>query len=196
MCDGDADGGEEDKKEERARAAALARGRRAHLTKDSSRLLLNLEGVAGSDGVVDALEHRSDGSQAEQMRCPDRRSALAAGSDDSPVSATAGGPALVVRGDFVGSAPGAPESAWDQSCLLSVGKAGWFVPGSHAALAASVYKSQPRTGHTREPDPKHLEQKHKTTHKTATHERTPDRQTSHSLHVHVCAVLGQDSTCA
>ena len=105
------------KEEERARAAALARGRRAHLTKDSSRLLLNLEGVAGSDGVVDALEHRSDGSQAEQMRCPDRRSALAAGSDDSPVSATAGGPALVVRGDFVGSAPGTPESAWDQSCF-------------------------------------------------------------------------------
>ena len=97
------------KEEERARAAALARGRRAHLTKDSSRLLLNLEGVAGSDGVVDALEHRSDGSQAEQMRCTDRRSALAAGSDDSPVSATAGGPALVVRGDFLGSARGGPH---------------------------------------------------------------------------------------
>ena len=110
------------KEEERARAAALARGRRAHLTKDSSRLLLNLEGVAGSDGVVDALEHRSDGSQAEQMRCPDRRSALAAGSDDSPVSATAGGPALVVRGDFLGSARGrgkaeAHRAALRRACL-------------------------------------------------------------------------------
>ena len=44
------------------------------------------------------------------------------------------------------------------------------------------------TGHTREPDPKHLEQKHKTTRKAATHERTPDRQTSRShtdTHTHL-----------
>jgi hypothetical protein len=53
--------------------------------------------------------------------------------------------------------------------------------GTHA-----THKSQPRTGHTREPDPKHLEQKHKATHKTATHERTPDRQTSRS-HTHTHA---------
>ena len=33
-------------------------------------------------------------------------------------------------------------------------------------------KSQPRTGHTREPDPTHNELKHTTTRKTATHERT------------------------
>ena len=43
-----------------------ARGRRAHL-KDSSHMLLNLEGVAGSDGVVDYLEHRSAASEAEEM---------------------------------------------------------------------------------------------------------------------------------
>ena len=37
-------------------------------------------------------------------------------------------------------------------------------------------KSQPRTGHTREPDPTHNELKHTTTRKTATHERTPDKE--------------------
>ena len=36
------------------------------------------------------------------------------------------------------------------------------------------YTSQPRTGHTREPDPTHNELKHTTTRKTATHERNPD----------------------
>ena len=36
--------------------ARSARGRRAHLTKDTSRLLLSLEGVAGYDRVVDQLE--------------------------------------------------------------------------------------------------------------------------------------------
>ena len=39
-------------------------------------------------------------------------------------------------------------------------------------------KSQPRTGHTREPDPTHNELKHTTTRKTATHERTPDKRTN------------------
>ena len=34
-----------------------------------------------------------------------------------------------------------------------------------------LLKSQPRTGHTREPDPKHNALKHTTTRKTATHER-------------------------
>ena len=39
----------------------------------------------------------------------------------------------------------------------------------------TVYaKSQPRTGHTREPDPTHNELKHTITRKTATHERNPD----------------------
>ena len=44
-------------------------------------------------------------------------------------------------------------------------------------------KSQPRTGHTREPDPTHNELKHTTTRKTATHERTPDKPHVHT-HTH------------
>ena len=39
-------------------------------------------------------------------------------------------------------------------------------------------KSQPRTGHTREPDPTHLKLRHRTTRRTATHERTHTKQTS------------------
>ena len=46
-------------------------------------------------------------------------------------------------------------------------------------------KSQPRTGHTREPDPTHNELKHTTTRKTATHERTPDKPHVHKgVHTH------------
>ena len=44
-------------------------------------------------------------------------------------------------------------------------------------------KSQPRTGHTREPDPTHNELKHTTTRKTATRERTPDKPHVHT-HTH------------
>ena len=40
--------------------------------------------------------------------------------------------------------------------------------------------SQPRTGHTREPDPTRNELKHTTTRKTATHERTPQKNLSRS----------------
>ena len=50
--------------------------------------------------------------------------------------------------------------------------------GTALATAVTGYrtvdKSQPRTGHTREPDPTHNELKHTTTRKTATHERTPE----------------------
>ena len=45
------------------------------------------------------------------------------------------------------------------------------------------HKSQPRTGHTREPDSTHNELKHTTTRKTATHERTPDKPHVHT-HTH------------
>ena len=41
-------------------------------------------------------------------------------------------------------------------------------------------KSQPRTRHTREPDPTHSELKHTTTRKPATHERTPDKPHVHT----------------
>ena len=47
-------------------------------------------------------------------------------------------------------------------------------------------KSQPRTGHTREPDPTHNELKHtitRLTRKTATHERNPDTPHVHT-HTH------------
>ena len=46
-----------------------------------------------------------------------------------------------------------------------------------------VFKYQPRTGHTREPDPTHNELKHTTTRKTATHERNPDAPHVHT-HTH------------
>ena len=46
-----------------------------------------------------------------------------------------------------------------------------------------ITKSQPRTGHTREPDPTHNELKHTTTRKTASHERTPDKPHVHT-HTH------------
>ena len=45
-------------------------------------------------------------------------------------------------------------------------------------------KSEPRTGHTRVPDSTHNELKHTTTHKTATHERTPDKPHVHT-HTHL-----------
>jgi hypothetical protein len=47
----------------------------------------------------------------------------------------------------------------------------------------SCFKSQPRTGHTREPDPTHNELKHTTTRKTATHERNPGTPHVHT-HTH------------
>ena len=61
------------------------------------RLLVNLEGAAGSDRVVDHLEHRSAASEAEQMSRPGLRSALGATRDDLQPSATAGEPDLVVQ---------------------------------------------------------------------------------------------------
>ena len=42
---------------------------------------------------------------------------------------------------------------------------------------------------TRELDPKHLELKHKTTRKTATHERTPDRPHAHT-HIRLYLAIG------
>ena len=53
----------------------------------------------------------------------------------------------------------------------------------------TILKSQPRTGHTREPDPTHNELKHTTTRNTATHERNrqpmPPTQTDTSVvHTH------------
>ena len=48
-------------------------------------------------------------------------------------------------------------------------------------------KSEPRTGHTRVPDSTHNELKHTTTHKTATHERTPDKPHVLSLLTPRCA---------
>ena len=46
-----------------------------------------------------------------------------------------------------------------------------------------ITPSQPRTGHTREPDPTHNELKHTITRKTATHERNPDTPHVHK-HTH------------
>ena len=68
----------------------------------SSRLLLKNEGAAGSDRVVDHLEHRSAASEAEQMSRPGHRSALGATRDDLQTSATAGEPDLVVQSDLRG----------------------------------------------------------------------------------------------
>ena len=50
---------------------------------------------------------------------------------------------------------------------------GRVVTKTHKGLVQHV-KSQPRTGHTREPDPKHNALKHTTTRNTATHERNTD----------------------
>ena len=47
-----------------------------------------------------------------------------------------------------------------------------------------ITKSQPRTGHTREPDPTHNELKHTTTRKTASHERTPADKPHVHTHTH------------
>ena len=47
-----------------------------------------------------------------------------------------------------------------------------------------IIKSQPRTGHTREPDPTHSELKHTITRKTATHERNPDTPAHVHTHTH------------
>ena len=58
-------------------------------------------------------------------------------------------------------------------------QAGGYAGGSECLGKFSSVADASRTGHTREPE--HLEQKHKTTRKAATHERTPDRQTSRTL---------------
>ena len=91
----------------------------------SSRLLLKNEGAAGSDRVVDHLEHRSAASEAEQMSRPGHRSAIGAIRDDLQTSATAGEPHLVVKTTCAGFGPGAPWSGLGPEFLLSVGKAGW-----------------------------------------------------------------------
>ena len=72
-----------------------------------------------------------------------------------------------------------PLSSLDAGALL---RATWIMVRASARNAGvartrrTPSKSQPRTGHTREPDPKHLKQEHKATRKTATpRERTPDR---------------------
>ena len=54
-------------------------------------------------------------------------------------------------------------------------------------------QSQPRTGHTREPDPTQNELKHTTTRKTATHERTPDKPHVHT-HTHTSRHIGSPLT--
>ena len=56
--------------------------------------------------------------------------------------------------------------------------------GDLESRAAIFYKSQPRTGHTREPDPTHNELTHTITRKTATHERNPDMNQSVSQLFH------------
>ena len=54
----------------------------------------------------------------------------------------------------------------------------------HVERPTSDHKSQPRTGHTREPDPTHNELKHTITRKTATHERNPDTPAHAHTHTH------------
>ena len=54
---------------------------------------------------------------------------------------------------------------------------------SRRTQLAEIFKSQPRTGHTREPDPTNNALKHTTTRKTATHERNPDAPHVHT-HTH------------
>ena len=51
------------------------------------------------------------------------------------------------------------------------------LPSPIPTCSGVFLKSQPRTGHTREPDPKHNALKHTTTRKTATHERGTPRRT-------------------
>ena len=57
-----------------------------------------------------------------------------------------------------------------------------------------MLKSQPRTGHTREPDPTHNELKHTITRKTAAHERNQTHLTFTRVIVPSCRVC-RATTC-
>ena len=59
----------------------------------------------------------------------------------------------------------------------------WMDGGRGSTWTKQSHTSQPRTGHTREPDPTHLKLRHRTTRGTATHERTHTKQTSFT-HTH------------
>ena len=78
------------------RAAPLLRVHQRSLVVQSR------DGAAATARAVYCLQKRCDASQAEEMSRPGHRSALGAGGDVFPVSATAGGLDLVVQGDSRG----------------------------------------------------------------------------------------------
>ena len=77
-----------------------------------------------------------------------------------------------------GRRPQGVGGGWRWGPRPSLSGGGGITRITNRGREGSDQKSQPRTGHTREPDPTHLKLRHRTTRRTATHERTHTKQTS------------------